>query len=83
MGKAVNVDLLLPLEYLRPGEWAEVCELDGEPDWVGRLGELGLRVGCRVRMVRGGSPCLLEVGGGRLSLRGEQVARVLVRPLAD
>lgn len=52
----------------------------GEPDWVGRLAELGIRVGVRVQMLRDGSPCLLQVGGGRLSLRGEQATQVLVRP---
>jgi ferrous iron transport protein A len=76
----VSIDLLLPLECLRPGEWAEVCDVSGEPAWVARLAELGVRVGCRVQMLRAGSPCLLLVGGCRLSLRGEASAVVLVRP---
>jgi ferrous iron transport protein A len=76
----VTVDLLLPLECLRPGEWAEVCDVSGEPSWVCRLGELGIRVGGRVQMLRAGSPCLIQVGGGRLSLRGDHASCVLVRP---
>jgi ferrous iron transport protein A len=76
----VNLDLILPLECLRPGEWAEVHDVAGEPGWVCRLAEMGIRVGCRVQMLRGGSPCLVQIGGGRLSLRGEQAMRVLVRP---
>jgi hypothetical protein len=32
--------------------------------------------------VSGGSPCLVLVGGSRLSLRGEQAMQILVRPLA-
>ncbi|MFO0877071.1 MAG: FeoA family protein [Gemmataceae bacterium] len=73
---------LLPLECLQPGEWAEVADVTGEPGWVGRLGELGIRVGCHLQMLRCGSPCLVQVGGGRLSLRGDHGMQVLVRPLA-
>ena len=76
----MSLDILLPLECLRPGEWAEVRDVSGEPDWIGRLAELGVRIGSRIQMLRGGSPCLIQVGGGRLSLRGEQSAGVLVRP---
>lgn len=74
--------MLLPLECLRPGEWAEVCDVSGEPAWVCRLAELGIRVGSRLQMLRDGSPCLVLIGGGRLSLRGDQATAVLVRPLA-
>ena len=77
----MSIDLLLPLECLQPGEWAEVQDVAGEPAWVARLGELGIRVGCRVQMLRAGSPCLVQVGGSRLSLRGEASAAVLVRPV--
>ena len=77
-GDAVNFDLL-PLECLHPGEWAEVRDVSGEPDWIGRLSELGVRTGVRIQMLRGGCPCLIRVGGGRLSLRGEHSAGVLVR----
>lgn len=77
----MSTDLLLPLECLRPGEWGEVCDVSGEPSWVGRLGELGIRVGIHLQMLRGGSPCLVQVGGGRLSLRSDQDIQVLVRPL--
>ena len=78
----MSVDILLPLECLRPGEWAEVCDVSGDPAWVGRLAELGLRVGCRLQMLRGGTPCLICIGSSRLSLRGEQAMQVLVRPVA-
>lgn len=78
----MSVDTLLPLELLRPGEWAEVAEVTGEPSWVGRLAELGLRAGGRLRMLQAGWPCLLQIGGSRLSLRGEQAAQILVRPVA-
>jgi ferrous iron transport protein A len=73
--------MLLPLELLRSGECADVAEVTGEPCWVGRLAELGVRAGSRLRVLRPGSPCLLQVGGSRLSLRIDLNAQVLVRPL--
>ena len=78
----MNLETLLPLELLRPGEWADVAEVTGEECWVGRLAELGVRAGCRLLMLQGGCPCLLQIGGCRLSLRGENGAQILVRPLA-
>ena len=78
----MSLDLPLPLETLRPGEWAEVSDVSGEPAWVARLAELGLRLGARLQVLRGGSPCLFHVAGSRLSLRGGADVHVLVRPLA-
>ena len=72
---------LLPLELLGPGEWGEVQDVTGEPAWVGRLAELGIRSGSHVQVVQPGSPCLLNVGGCRLSLRGECACQVFVRPV--
>ena len=78
---AVDLETLLPLEYLRPGEWADVAEVTGEPGWAGRLAELGLRTGCRLLLLQSGWPCLLQIGGSRLLLRGEEGTRILVRPV--
>jgi len=72
---------LLPLEHLGPGEWAEVEHVAGEPGWVGRMAELGLRAGCRLRVLQAGSPCLLDLAGCRLCLRGESLMQILVRPV--
>jgi Fe2+ transport system protein FeoA len=66
---------------LNTGEAAEVAEVGGAPAWVARMAELGIRTGARVQVARGGSPCILLVGGCRLSLRADQAMRVLVRPL--
>ena len=79
----MSVDALLPLELLQTGEWAEVAEVCGEPTWVCRLAEFGLRPGCRLQMLQNGCPCLLRVGGCRLSLRGEDDTSILVRPVAE
>jgi Fe2+ transport system protein FeoA len=74
--------MLLPLDSLHSGEWAEIAEVHGEPRWVGRLAELGIRPGTVVKVLQPGSPCLLEVDGCRLSLRLEYDLQILVRPAA-
>jgi len=79
--RVMDCNHLLPLELLRAGEWADVAEVSGEPGWVCRMAELGVREGSRVQMVQGGCPCLLQVGGCRLSLRGECHMQILVRPV--
>jgi Fe2+ transport system protein FeoA len=74
---------LLPLDMLRPGEWADVADVGGDPSWVCRMAELGLQPGCRVQMLQDGAPCLLRVAGCKLCLRGDDSAQILVRPLAE
>lgn len=71
----------MPVEWLCPGEWADVTEVTGEPVWVGRMAELGVRTGSRVQVLRPGTPCLLRVGGSRLSLRSDLGSQVMVRPV--
>jgi Fe2+ transport system protein FeoA len=75
------VNTVLPLELLRTGEWADVAEVTGEPGWVCRLAELGVRAGCRLQMLQAGCPCLLQVGSSRFCLRGECAMQILVRPV--
>ena len=74
---------LLPLEFLNAGAWADVADVMGEPGWVTRLAELGVRwvagCGCCLRA----TPCLLQVGESRLSLRGDCAMQILVRPVAN
>ena len=72
---------LLPLELLSTGEWADIAEVTGEPSWVTRLAELGVRCGSRLRVLQAGSPCLLQIGESRLSLRGDCLMQILVRPV--
>jgi Fe2+ transport system protein FeoA len=78
----VKPEFLVPLETLPAGEWADIEDVSGEPGWVGRMAELGVRTGCRLRVLQPGSPCLLQVGGCRLCLRGEEATHILVRPVA-
>lgn len=78
----MHTETLLPLDCLHSGEWAEVAEVMGEPKWVGRMAELGVRAGSLLKLLQPGSPCLLEIGGCRLSLRTDAAMQILVRPLA-
>ncbi len=73
---------ILPLELLGRDAWADVAEVNGEHHWVSRLAELGLRTGCRLRMLQPGSPCLLQIGECRVCLRGAVSGQILVRPVA-
>ena len=73
--------MLMPLDMLRAGEWAEIESVCGEPAWVGRLAELGVREGCRLRVLQAGSPCLLQVNDCRLCLRGPECSQIFVRTI--
>jgi len=66
---------------MQAGQWADIEDVSGQPDWVGRMAELGVRAGCRVQVLQPGSPCLLQVGGCRLCLRGDCLMQILVRPV--
>jgi Fe2+ transport system protein FeoA len=66
---------------LHNGQWADVADLAGEPGWVRRMAEVGLQIGARLRVLQSGSPCLLQVGGTRLSVRGDAAIQILVRPV--
>ena len=74
---------ILPLELLNAGEWADVADVTGEPGWVSRLAEMGVRAGSRLHVLQAGSPCLLQVGESRLSLRADWGTQILVRPVIN
>lgn len=69
---------LVPLEMMTTGEHGCVRDVDGSPDFVVRLQEMGLHEGAKVRMVKTGSPCILAVNEHRFSLRFDACATVLV-----
>ncbi len=73
--------MLLPLDLVRAGEECEIAEVGGDPSWVGRLAELGLREGTRLCVVQPGTPCLLMVANGKICLRGQECGQILVRPI--
>lgn len=78
---ASPVSEIVPLEALAENESARVVELVGPEDWCHRLEELGLRVGCLVRLIKRGEPCLLALSDQRLSLRCDPSTMVLVEPV--
>jgi Fe2+ transport system protein FeoA len=73
--------MLLPLELLDSGDWADVAEVRGESSWVTRLAEMGVRAGSRILLLQPGSPCLFQIGGTRMSLRGDLAMQILVQPV--
>ncbi len=74
-------DQLMPLEFLRNGQWADVADVTGDSRVVNRIAEMGLAIGSRLRILQQGSPCLLQVGESRLSLRGDCAMQILVKPV--
>jgi len=71
------LSLILPMQFLTPGESGCVREIEGEKNLVRRLDEMGLRAGVEVRMVQPGTPCIVALEHQRLSFRGEDEAVVL------
>ncbi len=69
---------LVPLEMMATGEQGCVRDVDGSPEFVIRLQEMGLQTGAKVRMVKTGSPCILAVNEQRFSLRFDERATVMV-----
>jgi Fe2+ transport system protein FeoA len=74
---------LVPLGGLRRGQRARIDAVQGPPEWVKRLREMGLRDGVEVRMLRQGPTCMIRLGYQTLCVRCNESTRVLVRPLAE
>ena len=72
------VSQTLPLEFLNTGESGVIVEIDGCPELVVRLEEMGLHPGVPIRMIRPGSPCIVEINHHKLSIRIDDSATVLV-----
>ncbi|MSR29986.1 MAG: ferrous iron transport protein A [Gemmataceae bacterium] len=70
-----------PITFLKSGETAEIANLHGEPGWVGRLAELGLIAGKKIRMLQPGATFLLDLGDSRVSLGIPASGEILVRQL--
>lgn len=75
--------MLMPLDMIATGSWAEIAEISGEASWVGRLAEMGLREGCRLQVLQSGSSCLLQVDNCKLCLRGNDCTQILVQPVCE
>jgi Fe2+ transport system protein FeoA len=75
---AATSNQVVPLDHLAPGESGTILEVEGRPDHVHRLNEMGLRPGRPVRMVRSGGACIVAVGNHRFGFRGADAALILV-----
>jgi len=72
------------LTDLKPGQFAMVEAISGEPSLIQRLSEFGLFEGERIEFVAFaplGDPIEIRIGDTRLSLRLREAACVTVRPL--
>ena len=67
------------MSLLAAGQMAEVIAVAAVPDQAQRLGELGLRKGAWIQMVRNGSPCIVRLDNSRLCFREGDMMNVLVR----
>lgn len=70
---------IVPIAYVPAGEMGTVEAIDGAPDQVRRLEEMGLAMGATVQMVSGGSPCIVKVRDSQVCIRGTNELQVLIR----
>ncbi|MFN7877542.1 MAG: ferrous iron transport protein A [Pirellula sp.] len=73
---------MVPLDLMSPNDCGVIVEMDGDPCFLKRLEEIGIQVGCNLRMVCPGSPCMVCIEGKRLSLRLDQHAEIYVCPMS-
>jgi ferrous iron transport protein A len=73
------VPTVIPLSLLAAGQIAEIFQVAGLPAHTRRLGEMGLREGARVQMLRQGSPCIVRLENSRLCFRESEMSSILVR----
>ena len=69
---------LIPLDLLKAGEQARIVQIDGDQMLVTRLQEMGLHDDVAITMIQPGQPCIIGLGGHRLSFRGDDAAVILV-----
>ncbi len=72
---------LIPLSALNAGEHAEITQLKGPHEQVRRLEEMGFRNGTQLRMVRGGTPCIVRIGESTLCFREADLLQIMVTPI--
>ena len=74
---------MVRLDTLRPGQSGRILAVEGERAFRRRLMELGLLPGTAVRLVRLmplGGLVEVEVRGGHLSLRVDEIGQLQVEP---
>ena len=71
---AMNTEI--SLDRLPPGKCAIIRRVDSDDQELQRLKRLGLCVGRRVELIKGGDPLIVRVFGSRLGLSAELAACV-------
>jgi Fe2+ transport system protein FeoA len=70
-----------PLSALSAASLAQVVDVVAEADDAVRLKSLGICVGRRIQLVKGGDPLIVRVLGARVGLSARLATGVVVRPL--
>ena len=68
------------LDRWQPGLLGVVTGVMGSSRLAARLRELGVTPGEPIRVLRGGTPLIVEVGGSRFGMRPQDAAAVSVSP---
>ncbi len=68
------------IQELKVGDRGEITSLTGSEYDLSRLSSLGLRGGARIRMLRAGSTCIVELDESRICLRTGKDTQILVQP---
>jgi Fe2+ transport system protein FeoA len=68
---------------MKAGDVGCVELIRGSNSTVRRMRELGLHVGGRIRMVRPGSPCIVQLDGQTLCFRSTELDNILIRPVPE
>jgi len=71
----------ISLQQLPAGHAAFIHLIQGDPDQIHRLEEIGLRGGSRIEMFRPGNPCIIRLAGNKICLRADDLLHVLVEPI--
>ncbi len=71
----------ISLHQLPAGRAAFISGIQGDPDHIHRLEELGLRGRSRIEMFRPGNPCIIRLAGNKICLRANDLVHVLVEPI--
>jgi Fe2+ transport system protein FeoA len=80
VAKEVPVGSTVNLQELKPGDTGEIKSLVGTDHDLSRLTSLGLRNGAKVRVLRAGKTCIVEVDESRICVRTAKGTRIMVQP---
>jgi ferrous iron transport protein A len=77
----IVVKKTVSIRQLPAGRSAFIKRIQGHPDHIHRLEEIGLRGGSKIEMFRPGTPCIIRLAGNKICLRADDMLEVLVEPI--